>query len=62
MRTSAFFGEKNFGFFKIYGVSSRTRGEGGWDSADIFRTRGEGSQFFAILCGHLYKRPLSIFC
>jgi len=27
MRTSALFGVKNFGFFKIYGGSARTRGE-----------------------------------
>jgi len=26
MRTSALFGEKNVGFFEIYGVSARTRG------------------------------------
>jgi len=29
MRTSALFGAKNFRFFKIYGVSARTRGEVG---------------------------------
>jgi len=28
MRTSALFGAKNFRFFKIYGVSARTRGRG----------------------------------
>jgi len=28
MRTSALFGAKTFEFFKIYGVSSWTRGEG----------------------------------
>jgi len=28
MRTSALFGAKNFGFFKIYGVSARTGGKG----------------------------------
>jgi len=28
MRMSALFGAKNFGFFEIYGVSARTRGEG----------------------------------
>jgi len=37
-RTSALLAQ-NFGFFKIYGVSVRTRWEGG--------------QFFAILCGRL---------
>jgi len=29
MRTSALFGAKNFGFFKIYGVSARLRREEG---------------------------------
>jgi len=29
MRTSAIFGAKNLGFFEIYGVSARTRGERG---------------------------------
>jgi len=28
MRTSAFFGAKNIGFFEIYVMSARTRGEG----------------------------------
>jgi len=28
MRTSEFFGAKNFGFFESFGVSARTRGEG----------------------------------
>jgi len=49
MRTSALFGAKTFKFFKIYGVSARTRG---LSSADILRTRGRG-QFFAILCRRL---------
>jgi len=40
MRTSALFGAKNFGFFEIYGMSKRTRGE-------PIRT------FFAILNGRL---------
>jgi len=52
MQTSTLIGTKNFGFFEIYGVFARTRG--GWASADIFRTMGNGGQFFAILCG----RPL----
>jgi len=50
MRTFALFGVKNFGFFKVYGVSVRTRG------VELERTFFEqgGGQFFAILCG----RPL----
>jgi len=38
MRTSALFGSKNFGFFRVY-VCPHGQGEGG--------------QFFAILCGRL---------
>jgi len=49
MRTSALFGAKFFGFFKIYGVSARTRLSQGGCFADK-----RGGQFFAILCG----RPL----
>jgi len=51
MRTAALFGAKNFGFFEIYIVSARTRGD--WASAGILQTKREGSQFFAILCGRL---------
>jgi len=36
---------KNAKFFEIYGVSARTRGEGGSASADILRTRGRVSIF-----------------
>jgi len=50
MRTFALFGPRNFGFFKIYGVSAWTKGC--WrTSADILRIMGKG-QFFAIFCGH----------
>jgi len=49
MQTSALFGGKNSEFFKIYGVSARTRGERCWASAD----KGGGDQVFAILCGRL---------
>jgi len=47
MRTSALFFEKNFGYLEIYGVSAQTREK----EDEPVRTRGEGSQFFAILCG-----------
>jgi len=36
MRTSAHFVAKNFGFFEIYGVPTRTSAGWGWASADIF--------------------------
>jgi len=45
MRTSALFGAKNFGFFEIYSVSARTKGE-------LSQCEQEGrEQFFSILCG-----------
>jgi len=48
-------------FFESYGVSTKLwlqmqlwqRKEGSWASTDIFRRRGDGGQFFAILCGCL---------
>jgi len=48
MRTPALFGAKYYGFFKIYGVSARTRAsadilQSGWAIADILQTRREGS-------------------
>jgi len=36
VRTSVLFGAKNFGFFEIYDVSARTRGEGGVDFVRTF--------------------------
>jgi len=42
MRTSALFGAKNPGFFEIYGMSARTRGEG----LSEFGQGGRGSIFF----------------
>jgi len=43
MKPSALFCAKFFGFFEIYGCP---HGQGGWASADILRTRGEGFDFF----------------
>jgi len=45
MRTTVLFAPKNFGFFEIYDVSARTR--------------GEGIQFFAIFADVFYGRPLT---
>jgi len=54
--SSALFSAKNFGFFEIYGVSARTRGEGGWASANILLTRGVN---FSRFCADVfYGRPL----
>jgi len=53
MRTSALFGAKNFGLFKIYGVSAPTRVEGMLSQCGHFADKGEGGQFFTILCGRL---------
>jgi len=44
MRTSAFFGAKNFGFFKIYRVSARTRGE--FEPVRTFCRLGEVGSIF----------------
>jgi len=41
-------------------VSAQAHRQGGWTSADTLRTRGEWSQFFAILCGRLLWTALRI--
>jgi len=56
MWTSALFSAKNIGFFKIYGVSARTRGI---EPVRTFCGQGRrGGQFFAILCGRPFKDAL----
>jgi len=40
MRTSAIFGAKNVGFFKIYGVSARTKGDGELSQCEHFSDKG----------------------
>jgi len=45
MRTPSLFDAKNFGFFEIYGVSARTRGEG-LSQGGHFSDKGGGGQFF----------------
>jgi len=53
MRTSALFGAKNLGFFKIYGVSARGSG------VEPVRTKGEGKVNFSRFCADVfYGRPL----
>jgi len=42
--------KKNFGFFEIYGVSARTKGES--SNCGHFSDKGKG-QFFVILCERL---------
>jgi len=60
MRTSTLFDAKNSGFFEIYGVSARTRKEGGRTSAEIFRTK-ERRHCFAILCWRrLWTAPVEL--
>jgi len=59
MQTSALFGAKSIGFFKIYGVSVQTK-EGGLSQCKHFANKGEG-QFFAILCEcPLWTDPLTV--
>jgi len=45
--------QNNFEFFKIYGVSVRTGGEG-CSQCGYFSDKEGGDEFFAILC----RRPL----
>jgi len=57
MRMSALFGAKSFGFFEIYSVSARTRGE----LSQCRHFVDKGCKFFAILCGHpLWTAPYNI--
>jgi len=49
---------QNVGFFEIYRLSAWTRGEDGWASADILRTRGEGVNFSRFCADVFYGRPL----
>jgi len=51
-----FLAQKNFGIFKIFGVSARTRGLS--RCADILRTRREGSIFLRFCADVFYRRPL----
>jgi len=53
MRTSALFGAKNFGFFEIYGVFARTRGEGVEPVRTFCEQGGRGS----IFCDFLWVAP-----
>jgi len=46
MRKSALFGVKNFEFFEIYGVSARTRGEGGLSHCGHFADNGGRGSIF----------------
>jgi len=55
MRTSALFSAKNFRYFKIYGVSARTR----W--VEPVRTREEGANFSIFCADVFYERPLLVF-
>jgi len=50
MRMTALSDAKNLGFFKIYGVSARTRGEGRLSQCGHFSDKGEGVDF-SRLCG-----------
>jgi len=48
------FGAKNFGFFKIYGVSTVHTDKRGIEPVRTFSGQGGGGQLFAILCGCFY--------
>jgi len=59
MRTSAFFGAKNFGIFEIYGVSARTRREGVEPVRTFFGQGGGGSIFLDFVGTSFMDGPLS---
>jgi len=52
------FWRKNIGFFKIYGLSARSKGERSRTSADILQTMGEGTSFSRFCTNDLYGRLL----
>jgi len=56
MRTSALFGEKNFGYFEIYGVSARTRGIG-VEPVRTFCEQGGGVNFSRFCANVLWTAP-----
>jgi len=58
MRTSAFFVEKNLGFFENYSVSARTREE---RLSQCGHAADEGVNFSPICADALYGRPLTFF-
>jgi len=59
MRTSSLFCAKNFGFFKIYCVSARIRGEKGLNQCGHFSDKREGVNFSRFCADVFYGRPLS---
>jgi len=60
LRTSVIFGAKKYGFFEIYGISTRTRGEGVGPVRNFLRTRG--INFLRFRVDVLYGRPLFCDC
>jgi len=57
MRMSALFSEKKMDFLKLM-VCPHEQGGGGWASADILRTRGEGSIFRDFVRTSFMEGPL----
>jgi len=57
MRTFALFGQKNFEFFEIYGVSARARGEG-LSQYGYFATKGKGANFRDFVRTSIMDSPL----
>jgi len=57
MRTSAFFRQKNFGFFEMFSVSARTRGRG-FSQCRHFSDKEGGVNFSQFCPDIFYGRPL----
>jgi len=60
MRTSALFEAKNFGFFEIYGVSARTRGEEVEPVRTFFGQEGRVSIFRDFVRTSFMDGPLAL--
>jgi len=58
MRPYALFGAKKFGFFEIYCMSTRTKGEGGLGQCEHVSDK-EGVNFSQFCADVLYGRPLN---
>jgi len=61
--TSALFGAKKLRIFRnLWCVRTDKEGRGGWASADILWTKGEGVNFSRFCADVFYGRPLDVLC
>jgi len=60
MRTSAFFGTKDFGYSEIYDIFSQII-EGGFNQCGHFANKRRGVNFSQFYVDIVYERPLLVF-